>query len=58
MNTLTKEREQKSLENTYLWLDPDEEQRHMTDKEIPDNNINLDNLCLKKEEEREVMDML
>ena len=30
----------------------------MTDKEILDKNINLDNSCLSKEEKREVMDML
>ena len=30
----------------------------MTDKEILDKCINLDNSCLSKEEKREVMDML
>ena len=30
----------------------------MTDKEILDKYIDLDNLCLSKEEKREVMDML
>ena len=30
----------------------------MTDKEIVDTYINLDNSCLSKEEKREVMDML
>ena len=30
----------------------------MTDKEILDKYINLDNLCLTKEEKKEVMDML
>ena len=30
----------------------------MTDKEILDKYINLDNSCLSKEEKREVMDML
>ena len=33
VNTLKKEREQK-VEDKYPWLDPNEEQRHMTDKEI------------------------
>ena len=30
----------------------------MTDREILDNYINLDNSCLHEEEKREVMDML
>ena len=59
VNTLKKEREQKSPEdNRYPWLDPDDEQRHMTDKEILDKYINLDNSCLSKEEKRDIMDML
>ena len=58
MNTLKKEREQKSPEDKYPWLDPDDEQRHMTDKEILDKYINLDNSCLSREEKKRVMDML
>ena len=58
VNTLKKEREQKSSEDRYPWLDPDDEWRHMTDKEILDRYINLDNSCLSKEEKTEVMDML
>ena len=58
VNILKKEREQKSPEDNYLWLDPNDEQRHMTDKEILDKYINLDDSCLTKEEKKEVMDML
>ena len=58
INTLKKEREQKSLEDKYPWLDPDDEWRHMTDKEILSKYINLDNSCLSKEEKKGVMDML
>ena len=58
VNTLKKEREQKSSEDRYPWLDLDYERRHMTDKEILDKYINLDNSCLSEEENREVMDML
>ena len=36
VNTLKKEREQKLPEDKYSWLDPSDEQRHMTDKEILD----------------------
>ena len=58
VNTLKKEREQKSFEDKYPWLDPDDEQRNMADKEILDKYINLDNSCLNKEEEKEGMEML
>ena len=43
---LKKEREQRSLGDKYPWLDPDNEQRYITDKEILDKYINLDNWCL------------
>ena len=58
VNTLKKEREQKLSEDKYPWLDPDDEQRHMTDREILYKYINVDNSCLHEEEKREVMDML
>ena len=58
VNTLKVEREQKSSEDRYPWLDPDNEWRHMTDKEILDKYINLDNSCLSQEEKKETMDML
>ena len=58
VNTLKKEREQKLPEDKYPWLDQGNERRHMTDKEILDKYINLDQTCLNKEEKREVMDML
>ena len=38
---LKKEREQKSLTDNYPWLDPDDEKRHMTDKEILEKYIEL-----------------
>ena len=36
INTLKREREQNPPEDEYRWQDPDDEQRHMTDKEILD----------------------
>ena len=57
-NTLKKEREQKLPEDKYLWLDQDDERRHMTDKEFLDKYIDLDTSCVRKEEKKEVMDML
>ena len=35
VNTLQKEREQKSPKDKYPWMDPDDERKHMTDGEIP-----------------------
>ena len=58
MNTLKKEREQKSTEDKYPWLDLNDEWRHMTDKEILDKYINSDNSYLNIEEKERVMDML
>ena len=58
VNTLKREREQNPPEDKHPWIDPDDEQRQMTDKEILDKYINLDNTCLSKEEKIEVRDML
>ena len=58
VNTLKEERKQKSLTDKYPLLDSDDERRHMTDKEILDKYINLNNSCLDKEEKTKVMDML
>ena len=58
VNTLKKEREQRLLEDKYPWLYPDDEQRHMTDREILEKYINLDNSCLNEEEKIKVMNML
>ena len=58
VNTLKKEREQKSQRDKYPWLDSDDDRRHMIDKEILEKYINLDNSCLSKEEKVKVMDML
>ena len=46
------------LGHKYPRLGQDDERRHMTDKEILDKYINLDQSCLNKEEKKEVMDML
>ena len=47
VNTLKEEREQKSPTDKYPWLDPDDERKHMTDREILDKYINLNNSCSK-----------
>ena len=58
VSTLKKEREQKSPRDNYPWLDSDDERRHLTDKEILEKYVNLDDSCLSKEENIKVMDML
>ena len=58
VNTLKKEKEQKSPRDNYPWLDQDNNRRHITDREILEKYINLDNSCLSKEERVKVMDML
>ena len=58
VNTLKKEREQKSPRDNYPWLDADDDRRHMTDREILEKFINLNSSCLSKEEKVKVMDML
>ena len=58
VNTLKAEREQKALEDRYPRLDPDDELRCMTDKDILNKYIDLDNSCLNEEEKKEVMDLL
>ena len=43
VNTLKKEREWKSPEDNYPWLDPEDDRRHMADREILEKYINLNN---------------
>ena len=42
----------------YPWLDPEDERRNMTDREILEKYVDLKNLCLNKEEKMKLMDML
>ena len=42
----------------YPWLDKTDERKYMTDREILEKYINLDNTCLQEGERKEVMDML
>ena len=58
VNTFKKEREQKSPTDNYPWLDPDDERRQMTDREILEKYINLNISCLSREEKTKVMDMI
>ena len=43
MNTLKAEREQVTPTDKYPWLDPEDERRHITDREILEIYVNLNN---------------
>ena len=57
INTLKKEREQKEFKENYPWLDPSDERKYMTDKEIIDKYIDLEKSCLTEKEKKEVIEM-
>ena len=58
VNTLKKEREQELPKDRYPWLDLEHDRRHMTDREILEKYINLNNSCLNKEKRIKVVNML
>ena len=51
-------KEEEKSEGKFLWLDDTDERKHMTDREILDKYINLDNSCLTKAEKEQVRDLL
>ena len=55
---LKRDREQITSIDKYPWLDPEDERRNMTDREILEKYVDLRNSCLSKEEKVKVMDML
>ena len=58
VDTLKKDGGQTTSVDKYPWLDPEDERRNMTDREILEKYIDLRNACLNKEETVKVMDML
>ena len=56
VNRLKKEMEESK--EKYPWLDKNGERKYMTDREILDKYVNLDNSCLTDMEKIEVRDML
>ena len=56
VNLLKKEEE--NPKEKYPWLDDKEERKYMTDKEILDKYIHLDNSCLTEVEKREVRELI
>ena len=57
INTLKKEQSIDRGEK-YPWLDDSDERKHMTDREILEKYINLENMCLTEREKKEVRDRL
>ena len=54
----TKEKEREVEKDKYPWLDDSDERKYMTDKEILDKHIDLDNSCLTELEKLQVRDMI
>ena len=57
IDTLRKEESLKGTEK-YPWLDDSDERKYMTDKEVLEVYISLDNSCLNKQEKKEVRSLL
>ena len=57
INTLRQEERVESKEK-YPWLDDSDERKYMSDKEILDKYIHLDNSCLTKWEKKEVRNLI
>ena len=51
-------KEEENSEGKFPWLEDTDERKYMTDREILDKYINLDNSCLTKEEKTQVRDLL
>ena len=56
VNLLKKEED--NLKEKYPWLDDKDERKYITNKEISDKYINLDNSCLTKAEKKEVRELI
>ena len=51
-------KEEKNSEGKFPWLEDTDERKYITDREILDKYVNLDNLCLTKIEKTQVRDLL
>ena len=51
-------KEEEKSEGRFLWLDDTDKRKYMTDREILDKYVNLDNSCLTKVEKEQVRDLL
>ena len=51
-----RQEEKNSSKGRYSWLDDTDERKYMTDKEIFDKYINLEDSCLNETERNQVME--
>ena len=51
-------KEEENSEGKFPWLDDTDERKYMTDREILDKYVNLDNSCFTKLEKEQVRDLL
>ena len=51
-------KEEEDSEGKFPWLEDTDERKYMTDREILDKYVNLDNSCLTKIEKTQVRDLL
>ena len=51
-------KEEENSEGKYPWLEDTDKRKYMTDREILDKYVNLDNSCLTKIEKMQVRDLL
>ena len=52
INTLKKEKEQEETKENYAWLDPSNDRKYKTDKEMLEKYIDLDKSCLMGKENK------
>ena len=57
INTLKKEKKEE-MQDKYPWLDSSDERKYMSEREILEKYVDLDKLCLKDTEKKQVRDML
>ena len=58
LNERRKEEEKEVDRDKYPWLDDSDERKYMTDREILEKHVDLDNSCLKESEKIQVRDMI
>ena len=52
------QKEEENLKEKYPWFDNKDKRKYMTDREILDKYINLDNSCLTKAEKKEGRELI
>ena len=58
INVPKKERQQEESREKYPWLDPSDERKLMTDRDIVGKYIDLEKMCLTDKEKKEEIDIL